>query len=126
MQVRDYSGKYQIRLAACTVDTSATYRGSSPSCESQENVNFELDVRLQQVSDNIPSQFSLNTQLQLSRSTSEGWNAEMNTASFKRGKRKLTNQLCSRSRILIIATTTVSCFQLLRTINLNRILLLLR
>ncbi|XP_014672515.1 PREDICTED: FRAS1-related extracellular matrix protein 2-like [Priapulus caudatus] len=62
--VRDYSGQYQIRLLPCTA-SSATYVESGDVCEPQDHVTFELHLRLQQVSDAVPAEFSLGTRLQL-------------------------------------------------------------
>ncbi|XP_078683006.1 FRAS1-related extracellular matrix protein 2-like [Branchiostoma floridae x Branchiostoma belcheri] len=62
--VRDYSGTYQIKLVPCTTTTDQTY--SLPIvCTPREPVTFDMDVRFQQVSDPVATEFSLNTQFHL-------------------------------------------------------------
>ncbi|XP_037655980.1 FRAS1-related extracellular matrix protein 2 isoform X2 [Choloepus didactylus] len=62
--VRDYSGSYLIKLLPCTVPSSQGYR-LPVSCSPREPLTFDLDIRFQQVSDPVATEFSLNTQMYL-------------------------------------------------------------
>ncbi|XP_075449299.1 FRAS1-related extracellular matrix protein 2 [Ascaphus truei] len=62
--VRDYSGTYTVKLIACTTAPYQEY--SLPSvCNPREPITFDLDIRFQQVSDPVATEFSLNTQMLL-------------------------------------------------------------
>ncbi|XP_053312033.1 FRAS1-related extracellular matrix protein 2 [Spea bombifrons] len=62
--VRDYSGTYTVKLIACTTAPYQEY--SLPTvCNPREPITFDIDIRFQQVSDPVPAEFSLNTQMLL-------------------------------------------------------------
>ncbi|KAM8975891.1 FRAS1-related extracellular matrix protein 2 [Pelodytes ibericus] len=62
--VRDYSGTYTVKLIACTTAPYQEY--SLPTtCNPREPITFDVDIRFQQVSDPVATEFSLNTQLLL-------------------------------------------------------------
>ncbi|KAH7953982.1 hypothetical protein HPB49_014729 [Dermacentor silvarum] len=64
--VKDYSGTYRIHLVPCTVREGARF--SEPMrCTPQEPVPFELPIHFQQVSDPVPTRFSLDTQFHITR-----------------------------------------------------------
>ncbi|XP_041808691.1 FRAS1-related extracellular matrix protein 2-like [Chelmon rostratus] len=60
--VRDYSGTYTVKLIPCTTAQNMEYT-VPPVCSPREPVNFDLDIRFQQVSDPVAVEFSLNTQM---------------------------------------------------------------
>ncbi|XP_005796927.1 FRAS1-related extracellular matrix protein 2-like [Xiphophorus maculatus] len=60
--VRDYSGLYTVKLIPCTSPPSLEYT-LPPVCSPREPLNFDLDIRFQQVSDPVAAEFSLNTQM---------------------------------------------------------------
>ncbi|XP_022376363.1 FRAS1-related extracellular matrix protein 2 [Enhydra lutris kenyoni] len=62
--VRDYSGTYTVKLLPCTTPSHQEYR-LPVTCNPQEPVTFDLDIRFQQVSDPVAAEFSLNTQMYL-------------------------------------------------------------
>ncbi|CAN8012309.1 unnamed protein product, partial [Ixodes pacificus] len=64
--VKDYSGTYKINLVPCTVREGADY-SDPPRCNPQDPVPFELPIHFQQVSDPVPTQFSLDTQFHITR-----------------------------------------------------------
>ncbi|XP_055493466.1 FRAS1-related extracellular matrix protein 2-like [Leucoraja erinacea] len=60
--VRDYSGTYTVKLIPCASSPSQDY--TLPIvCNPREPIIFDLDIRFQQVSDPVPAEFSLNTQM---------------------------------------------------------------
>ncbi|KAG9491966.1 hypothetical protein GDO78_000464 [Eleutherodactylus coqui] len=62
--VRDYSGTYTVKLIPCTTAPYQEY--SIPAvCNPREPINFNVDIRFQQVSDPVATEFSLNTQMLL-------------------------------------------------------------
>ncbi|CAJ0940824.1 unnamed protein product [Ranitomeya imitator] len=62
--VRDYSGTYTVKLIPCTTSPYQEY--SIPTvCNPREPINFDVDIRFQQVSDPVATEFSLNTQMLL-------------------------------------------------------------
>ncbi|XP_032811128.1 FRAS1-related extracellular matrix protein 2-like [Petromyzon marinus] len=62
--VRDYSGTYTVKLIPCTASPNQEY--SIPAvCNPREPITFHLDIRFQQVSDPVATEFSLNTQMHL-------------------------------------------------------------
>ncbi|KAM4796083.1 FRAS1-related extracellular matrix protein 2 [Rhinophrynus dorsalis] len=62
--VRDYSGTYTVKLIACTTAPYQEY--SIPTvCNPREPITFDVDIRFQQVSDPVATEFSLNTQMLL-------------------------------------------------------------
>uniref|UniRef100_L7LZ28 Putative fras1-related extracellular matrix protein 2 n=1 Tax=Rhipicephalus pulchellus TaxID=72859 RepID=L7LZ28_RHIPC len=64
--VKDYSGTYRIHLVPCTVREGTLF--SEPMrCTPQEPVPFELPIHFQQVSDPVPTRFSLDTQFHITR-----------------------------------------------------------
>ncbi|KAH8040785.1 hypothetical protein HPB51_012955 [Rhipicephalus microplus] len=64
--VKDYSGTYRIHLVPCTVREGSPF--SEPMrCTPQEPVPFELPIHFQQVSDPVPTRFSLDTQFHITR-----------------------------------------------------------
>ncbi|XP_042885608.1 FRAS1-related extracellular matrix protein 2-like, partial [Penaeus japonicus] len=64
--VRDYSGRYKVHLLPCTVTEDVAY--SLPLlCNPRESVEFDLQVRFQQVSDPVPEEFTLSTLFHLMR-----------------------------------------------------------
>lgn len=64
--VKDYSGTYRIHLVPCTVREGAEF--SEPMrCTPQEPVPFELPIHFQQVSDPVPTRFSLDTHFHITR-----------------------------------------------------------
>ncbi|XP_048840186.1 FRAS1-related extracellular matrix protein 2-like [Brienomyrus brachyistius] len=60
--IRDYSGTYTVKLVPCTSAPTLEY-SFPPVCSPREPVTFDLDIRFQQVSDPVPVEFSLNTQM---------------------------------------------------------------
>ncbi|XP_035998935.1 FRAS1-related extracellular matrix protein 2a [Fundulus heteroclitus] len=60
--VRDYSGTYTVKLIPCTTSQNMEYT-VPPVCSPREHLNFDLDIRFQQVSDPVAVEFSLNTQM---------------------------------------------------------------
>ncbi|XP_068440165.1 FRAS1-related extracellular matrix protein 2b [Clinocottus analis] len=60
--VRDYSGTYTVKLIPCTSPPSLEYT-IPPVCNPREPLSFDMDIRFQQVSDPVPAEFSLNTQM---------------------------------------------------------------
>ncbi|ESO98011.1 hypothetical protein LOTGIDRAFT_174476 [Lottia gigantea] len=64
--VRDYSGMYTIKLIPCTTPMDQEY--SLPiTCNPRDPLTFDLPIRFQQVSDPVPTKFSLNTDFHLMR-----------------------------------------------------------
>ncbi|KAE8627259.1 hypothetical protein XENTR_v10006920 [Xenopus tropicalis] len=62
--VRDYSGTYTVKLIPCTTAPYQEY--SLPVvCNPREPISFDIDIRFQQVSDPVATEFSLNTQMLL-------------------------------------------------------------
>ncbi|XP_078259348.1 FRAS1-related extracellular matrix protein 2-like [Rhinoraja longicauda] len=60
--VRDYSGTYTVKLIPCASLPNQDY--TLPIvCNPREPIIFDLDIRFQQVSDPVPTEFSLNTQM---------------------------------------------------------------
>ncbi|CAG09021.1 unnamed protein product, partial [Tetraodon nigroviridis] len=89
-QVRDYSGTYTVKLLPCTSPPSLEYT-IPPVCNPREPLTFDMDIRFQQVSDPVATEFSLNTQMiLLSKRTlwlsdgSMGFGQESDTA-FSKG-----------------------------------------
>ncbi|XP_013413797.1 FRAS1-related extracellular matrix protein 2-like [Lingula anatina] len=64
--VRDYSGKYTIKLIPCTTPLDQEY-ALPVVCNPRQPMNFDLDIRFQQISDPVPAEFSLNTNFHLLR-----------------------------------------------------------
>ncbi|XP_054706772.1 FRAS1-related extracellular matrix protein 2-like [Uloborus diversus] len=64
--VRDYSGLYHVKLIPCTVTDNVEF-STPPLCNPRDPVSFDLHVRFQQVTDPVPTEYSLNTQLHLMR-----------------------------------------------------------
>ncbi|XP_071035799.1 FRAS1-related extracellular matrix protein 2 [Parasteatoda tepidariorum] len=64
--VKDYSGLYNVKLIPCTVTEEMQY-SYPPQCNPRDPVDFDLHVRFQQVSDPVPTEYSLNTHLHLMR-----------------------------------------------------------
>lgn len=65
--MKDYSGTYKINLVpSCTVREGTEYR-EPLRCNPQDPVPFELPIHFQQVSDPVPTQFSLDTQFHITR-----------------------------------------------------------
>ncbi|XP_049431948.1 FRAS1-related extracellular matrix protein 2b [Epinephelus fuscoguttatus] len=60
--VRDYSGTYTVKLIPCTSPPSLEYT-IPPVCNPREPLTFDVDIRFQQVSDPVATEFSLNTQM---------------------------------------------------------------
>ncbi|XP_075544224.1 FRAS1-related extracellular matrix protein 2-like isoform X1 [Dermacentor variabilis] len=64
--VKDYSGTYRIHLVPCTVREGSRF--SEPMrCTPQEPVPFALPIHFQQVSDPVPTRFSLDTQFHITQ-----------------------------------------------------------
>ncbi|KAK6168396.1 hypothetical protein SNE40_020939 [Patella caerulea] len=64
--VKDYSGMYNIKLVPCTTPMDQEY--SLPvTCNPRDALSFDLPIRFQQVSDPVPTRFSLNTDFHLMR-----------------------------------------------------------
>ncbi|KAG8452768.1 hypothetical protein GDO86_004527 [Hymenochirus boettgeri] len=62
--VRDYSGTYTVKLIPCTTAPYQEY--SLPIvCNPRDPISFDIDIRFQQVSDPVATEFSLNTQMLL-------------------------------------------------------------
>ncbi|GAB6022620.1 hypothetical protein CHUAL_006715 [Chamberlinius hualienensis] len=59
--VKDYSGMYQIKLIPCV------YLSSTPICIPRDSINFDLNVRFQQISDPVASEYTLSTKFYLGR-----------------------------------------------------------
>ncbi|KAM9319860.1 FRAS1-related extracellular matrix protein 2 [Gastrophryne carolinensis] len=60
--VRDYSGTYTVKLIPCATAPYQEY--SIPTmCNPREPITFDVDIRFQQVSDPVATEFSLNTQM---------------------------------------------------------------
>ncbi|XP_037791422.1 FRAS1-related extracellular matrix protein 2-like [Penaeus monodon] len=75
--VRDYSGRYKVLLLPCTVTEDVAY--SLPLlCNPREAVEFDLQVRFQQVSDPVPEEFTLSTIFHLMRRR-ELWLSDLTT-----------------------------------------------
>ncbi|XP_071087584.1 FRAS1-related extracellular matrix protein 2-like [Haliotis cracherodii] len=64
--VRDYSGLYKIQLIPCTTSINQEY-SVPPICNPRNHLNFDLPIRFQQVSDPVPTKFSLDTDFHLMR-----------------------------------------------------------
>ncbi|XP_040187457.1 FRAS1-related extracellular matrix protein 3 [Rana temporaria] len=62
--VRDYSGTYTVKLIPCSASPNQEYT-VSPICNPREPITFDIDIRFQQVSDPVSTEFSLNTQMYL-------------------------------------------------------------
>ncbi|XP_061660319.1 FRAS1-related extracellular matrix protein 2-like [Syngnathoides biaculeatus] len=60
--VQDYSGTYTVKLVPCTA-SRITESSAPPVCSPRELVVFDVDIRIQQVSDPVAVEFSLNTQM---------------------------------------------------------------
>uniref|UniRef100_A0A674MYU8 FRAS1 related extracellular matrix 2b n=1 Tax=Takifugu rubripes TaxID=31033 RepID=A0A674MYU8_TAKRU len=60
--VRDYSGTYTVKLLPCTSPPGLEYT-IPPVCNPREPLTFDMDIRFQQVSDPVATEFSLNTQM---------------------------------------------------------------
>ena len=67
-QIRDYSGSYKIQLLPCLTQVNQTYR-SPVDCVPQSPAIFNLQIRLQQVTDPVSANYSLNTQFYLLKSS---------------------------------------------------------
>lgn len=64
--MKDYSGLYKINLVPCT--TSARQAYDPPiKCQPQHIMTFDLPIRFQQVSDPVPSKYTLNSKFRLMR-----------------------------------------------------------
>ncbi|XP_059819449.1 FRAS1-related extracellular matrix protein 2-like [Hypanus sabinus] len=62
--VRDYSGTYTVKLIPCSSTPKQEHK-LPVTCNPQEPIIFNLDIRFQQVSDPVAAEFSLNTQMVL-------------------------------------------------------------
>uniref|UniRef100_A0A8C5LW09 FRAS1 related extracellular matrix 2 n=1 Tax=Leptobrachium leishanense TaxID=445787 RepID=A0A8C5LW09_9ANUR len=62
--VRDYSGTYTVKLIACATAPYQEY-GLPHTCNPRDPITFDVDIRFQQVSDPVATEFSLNTQMLL-------------------------------------------------------------
>ncbi|XP_063776484.1 FRAS1-related extracellular matrix protein 3 [Pseudophryne corroboree] len=60
--VRDYSGTYTVKLIPCSASPNQEYT-VIPICNPREPITFDIDIRFQQVSDPVSTEFSLNTQM---------------------------------------------------------------
>ncbi|KAG8453958.1 hypothetical protein GDO86_000546, partial [Hymenochirus boettgeri] len=60
--VRDYSGTYTVKLIPCTSAPNQEYI-LPVICNPHEPISFNIDIRFQQVSDPVATEFSLNTQI---------------------------------------------------------------
>ncbi|XP_069599688.1 FRAS1-related extracellular matrix protein 3 [Ranitomeya imitator] len=58
--VRDYSGTYTVKLITCSASPNQEYT-VPPICNPREPITFDIDIRFQQVSDPVSTEFSLNT-----------------------------------------------------------------
>ncbi|XP_073498399.1 FRAS1-related extracellular matrix protein 3 [Phyllobates terribilis] len=58
--VRDYSGTYTVKLIPCSASPNQEYT-VPPVCSPREPITFDIDIRFQQVSDPVSTEFSLNT-----------------------------------------------------------------
>ncbi|XP_064636452.1 FRAS1-related extracellular matrix protein 2-like [Lineus longissimus] len=65
--VRDYSGMYKIQLLPCTTAEAVAY-ALPLKCTPRMPILFDLEIRFQQVSDPVPTEYSLNTQFHLIKS----------------------------------------------------------
>ncbi|XP_041034399.1 FRAS1-related extracellular matrix protein 3 [Carcharodon carcharias] len=62
--IRDYSGTYTVKLIPCSSAPNQEYN-LPIVCNPREPITFDLDIRFQQVSDPVATEFSLNTQMVL-------------------------------------------------------------
>ncbi|KAI0207559.1 FRAS1-related extracellular matrix protein 2 [Lamellibrachia satsuma] len=62
--VRDYSGNYIVKLVPCTTPMDQPFTRPI-SCNPHEPVPFDLQIRFQQISDPVATEFSLNIQFHL-------------------------------------------------------------
>ncbi|NXV33419.1 FREM2 protein, partial [Rissa tridactyla] len=60
--VRDYSGTYTVKFIPCTAAPGRQY-ALPIICNPQDPIAFDMDIRFQQVSDPVATEFSLNTQM---------------------------------------------------------------
>ena len=65
-QVEDYTGTYNITLVPCLLPVNKPYSLDTP-CDPQPPVSFSLPVQFQQISDPVPTEYTLNTDLTLTR-----------------------------------------------------------
>lgn len=66
IQVEDYTGTYNITLVPCLLPVNKPYSLDTP-CDPQPPVSFSLPVYFQQISDPVPTEYTLNTDLTLTR-----------------------------------------------------------
>ncbi|XP_071125097.1 extracellular matrix protein 3-like [Mytilus edulis] len=64
--MKDYSGLYKINLVPCTTSARQAY-DPSIKCQPQQIMTFDLPIRFQQVSDPVPSKYTLNAKFRLMR-----------------------------------------------------------
>ncbi|KAM4807701.1 FRAS1-related extracellular matrix protein 3 [Rhinophrynus dorsalis] len=69
--VRDYSGTYTVKLIPCSASPNQEYT-LPVICNPREPISFDIDIRFQQISDPVATEFSLNTQMFL-LSKKEQW-----------------------------------------------------
>ncbi|KAH9519928.1 FRAS1- extracellular matrix protein 2 [Bulinus truncatus] len=72
--IKDYSGTYVIKLVPCVVNVDPKFNQPN-SCSPQMPLTFHLPIRIQQVSDFVPPQYSGNTHFYLTKSK-ELWTSE--------------------------------------------------
>ena len=66
LQLKDYSGKYHVKLIPCTATLNQPY--SVPVvCNPGQPVTFDLPIRFQQITDPVPAEYSLDTKFRLMR-----------------------------------------------------------
>ncbi|CAL1537799.1 unnamed protein product, partial [Lymnaea stagnalis] len=64
--LRDFSGTYMVQLIPCIVSLDPKFNQPN-GCSPQTPLTFELPIRIRQVSDPVPSKYSLNTNFYLTR-----------------------------------------------------------
>ncbi|NWX16774.1 FREM2 protein, partial [Aegotheles bennettii] len=60
--VRDYSGTYTVKFIPCAAAPDQPY-ALPVLCSPRDPIAFDMDIRFQQVSDPVPAEFTLNTQM---------------------------------------------------------------
>ena len=94
--MRDYSGLYKISLLPCITAPNQLYR-LPLRCHPQQVMTFDLPIKFQQVSEPVPSKFTLNTKFRLMKKRelwlSEDQNEYEIETSFSPGKNIYVNEI---------------------------------
>lgn len=79
LAMRDYSGTYVVSLVPCTVTAEQAY-STQAVCSPRQPIVFRLQIRLQQVSDAVPAEYTLNTEFRVMKQKAQ-WLAVVENAS---------------------------------------------